>query len=981
MTYNPSSPETAGLEWLIDSDLSSVVLDSATKAFGHYFPGAVSKMSQSIAAYASAISGQGVFGCEVYSAPYAEAVPQAQEIKYAGTDTGSDFTSPSNGNAAWLTQAGGAATYASVSPGVDDTTYLRNVNQVEGPTPARCMMRGAASVNTGALAGKRVLSVEIHVRIKSTLATAPIIAGALNIGGTDYIAINAAVKTNVGYTDMAVGYWELNPSTGLPWRLEDVNNIVTAGATDEFGFVATWNASYTSSYADAIRVSSVYLVVRTQPEDRLGYAAGTVTATGWQTWTAKSVPNLLSKQDANGESDTAATGSWVADSNTTLTNDADDPGAPWTRSFKTVSSAAGAFGMKSGYYPCIAGKTYAFRCYAKVTSGRTTVLSLEFYDANGNLLQTSSSSGDTGTGSYKAIGMTAVATAPTGATQMKAHLVTTATAGSQTCFAAGLFVGLDQSAINFVRDTYPGALTKIKVDGATEVSEVARGLDELVVFRRISGTGLMSMPKLPAGSSTVGMPLDQQSYSVILQDGAGAVLDLADAATPVTALVSTSLDTWDSAEGPQAAYSQPYAVRVSGKVNAANTIESEMTLTAKTYQAFRLVVAGEIDEPAAALSLKLKRRSDNAQAGGTATINPTDLVQIIPPGGGAALRTTPQVFVVAIPSAAANSAAQYYVEASSSAAAGSGWVLYALDTVGYSGDSVSADTIVYGAGTDAWNDPANGGELTRRNGMITVQTAPAAPTNVACALVNNRPRVTWTGTSTGVTFEAMEVWRSNDRPIDSTGYEQIADLTDEAITSFTDAEARRGVAATYKIRIRRIDGSLSDFSSATSPVTPTVNCATDHDLLLVSNEAPFAMYVSATGMGQARYQPPDERVFVQFSGRDGGVAFRPTEDPLDAWDRDVALYWHTSNNTIATSPLDEPPVTGRAAFATLEALCRASLSYVCVLDIDGNRWFASVAVKELRTGKNAGNESGGYFASISVRELTRTPSTPTASPA
>lgn len=989
--YNPSANETLGLEWLVDGDIGTVVLDSATKAFAQYIPGTASKMSQSIAAYAAALSGTGTFGCEVYSSPYlvgqtsntsptGTTVTQTQETKYAGTDTGSDFTSATNSNAAWLAQSGAAATYASVSPGADDTTYLKNVNQVEGPVPARCLMRGAASASTAQMAGKRVLSVEVHVRVKSTLAATPIFAGALNLSGVDYVAANVAVPVGTGYTDLKCGYWELNPSTGVPWTLPDVNNLVTAGATDEFGFVATWNASYTATYADTIRVSSVYLIVRTQPEDRLGYAAGSVTATGWQTWTSKSVPNLLSKQDANLEVTTGDKGSWVADSNTTLTNDATNPGGGWTRSLKALSGAAGAFGAKTGFYPCIAGKTYAFKCYANVTSGKTTTLSLEFYDANGNLLQTSSSAGDAGSGAWKTVGMTAVCTAPVGATQMKAHISTVATAGSQTCYSCGHFVGLDQTALNYVRDSYPGALAKIKVDGAAEMSHMARGLTEITVFRRISGTGTMSMPLIPAGSSTVGMPLGQASHLVTLQDVSGAVLSVGTQATTTTALVSTRLHNWDSANGPSSHYSQPYVARVVGTVNTSNTIKDQKTAAAKTYVAFRLVVAAQVDPPAAALNLKWKRQSDDVQAGGTATINPTDLVQIIPTGSSTASRTTPQVFVVSIPSPGANTAAQYYVEASSTAAVGSGWNLYALDDMGYSGDSTSADTIIFGAGTDAWNDPANGGSNTHRNGMITVQTTPSAPSSLTATVSGDRVVLGWTGTAVGATFAANEIWRSNDRAgLDTDGYVQIADLTDESIVAFTDTEVRRGVAATYKMRSRRTDGSLSDWSTVTAAVTTTVSTTTSHELLFTSNEAPFAMYVSATGLTQAKWAPPVERVITEFAGRDGAVAFIPIEDPLDEWERDVALYWE--DNQITTSPLQAPTNTGRAAFVTLENLCRASLSYVCVLDWYGSRWFANVAVSEMRYGKNAGNERGGYLATLHVRELTRTPSTPTSSPA
>lgn len=974
--YNPSTPETLGLEWLVTDDPSTYVLDSAAKAFGVVIDGETLRMSQELAAYAIAISGQGHFGCEILSAPYVEAIPQSFTTFYAGTDTGADFTSPTNSNNAWLTQAGGAASYASVSPGVDDSTYLRNVNQQELPAaPARMMMRGAGA---SALGGKRILGVELHVRIKVTLSTTPVIKGCLNISGVDYESDAAAVPVGQGYVDMVVALWLNNPSTNKPWTLASLNNLVTTGATDEFGMLLSYDARATTTYSDTIRVSSVHLIVRWQPEDRVGYASGDVSATGWHTWTSKSVPNLLNAQDSNLEINTGSTGSWTADANTTLTNDADDRGAPWTRSLKMVATASGNFGATSGFIPAIAGKTYAFRNYSKVTSGRTTTLSILFFDANGNLLETASSGGDAGTGSYKTVGMTAAATAPTGTTQMKLHIVTNASAGAQTCFSLQNFVGLDQTAINFVRDSYPGALTVIKVDGATEVNEIAHPLTELRIFRRISGKGNMSLPTFGPGASAVGMPLGMFSYRPTLQDDAGALLRLNAATTDVPAFVTTSLHNWDAANGPIAALSQPYAERISGAVYTGNTIKAELTLPAKTYVAFRLVMAGQINEPAADLNIKLKKTSDNSQVGGTAVVEPTDLVEIIPPGGSTASRTTPQVFVVAIPTPAANLSAQYYVEFTSTAAQGSGWLIYALDDMGYTGDSVSADTIIFGAAVDAWINPADGGEQTRRNAMVTVQTQPAAPTGLTATLSDSDTRVhlEWDPTALGAAFDGLEIWRDDDRSgIDDLGYMQIADIDDEAVSEFYDAESRRGYDAVYKIRLRRTDGSFSEFSTETAGVATDAECGPTW--WFVSNEAAMSAYVGGMQLQDDEWGQPNEPVIQQYHGRPGAVAWIELADPYDEFDITAVLYW--SGNLVESSFLDAPPASGRAAFNALYELSRLAISYVCILDDEGGRWFSNIRVGPQRRGREAGANAGRYSADIHVRELQRISSTPIAS--
>lgn len=974
MGWNPSANATLGLEWLVPEEPSSFVLDSAAKAYGQYIPGTALKRSQELVVWADAVSQVGIFGCAVYSAPYVEAIPQTVTTVYAGTDTGAEFTSPQNGGNAWLTQASGAATYASVSPGVDDTTYLRNVNQIEGGfgyNPARLMMRGAGAQTV--FAGRRILDIEIVARVKCSLTIAPSLFGCLNISGVDYVAAAVGVPVGQGYNDLSLGKWTLNPSTGRPWTLPDINALFTTGATDEWGLLAAYDARSLSSYSDTLRISSVYVKVRSQPEDRVGYATGQVSAYGWQAWTSKSVPNLLSKQDSNLDTDTASNGTWVAASNTTLSNDTLDPGGSWTRSLKMLSGASGTFGATSGSYPCIPTKTYSVRCFANVTSGKTTTLSLLFYDANGNLLQTSTSAGDVGTGSWAAIGMTAAVAAPSGAATFKVKIETTATAGSQTCYATGIFVGLATTAIAFVRTTSPGGAAATKVDGGAETSSIAHPTDELRVFRRISGPGVMSLSSFGPGASAVGMPQEMYAYRPTLQDGAGALLSLGAAGTDATAFVTTSLAGWDSTNGPIAAYSQPYARRIYGRVWASNTLQAELTLPVETYVAIRLVVAGEVDEPASPLVLKLRKRSDSSQVGGNATIYPTDLDQIVPPGGQTASRTTPQVYVVTIATPAANGAAQHYIEMTSSAPDGYGWRVYAFDTMGYTAGGVSIDTVAFGANTDTWTDPSDGGEQARRNGMIALQTQPTAPTGVTATLSLSvfGIRVAWSGTSLGTVFAATEVWRLDDRG-DSTdvGWVQVADLDDESLVAWTDREVRPGVSAQYKLRSRRTDGSISGFSTPTAGVTvPAADCP---ELIFSSNEASSTMDVYGQRTGDQTYEPPSTVVLRQFFGRDGAVAFLPIENPLDAWTAEVLLAWE-HGISVPASGITAPSVSGRSAFDALEVLCRSSLSYVCVRDNEGNRWFANVVPDQL---KRSGR-SGAYTAKIRVRELTRTPSTPT----
>lgn len=974
--YNPTADDTLGLEWLVTDEPSTFVLDSAAKAYGQYMPGEVGRLSDELHVYAQAVSGAGRFGCQVLSLPYVEAIPQAYETRYAGTDTGADFSSPTNSNQAWLDAGGGVASYADVSPGVDDSTYLRNVNQQENPSGARLLLRGAGAAQWSA---RRVLDVEVHVRIRCTLATTPSIEGCLNLGGNDYRAQAKAVPIGQGYVDMTLGSWLFNPSTGKPWTLPEINNLVTTGATDEFGCVVYWDARHTTDYVDTIRISSVYLKIRWQPEDRCGYAYGDVDATGWHAWDSKSVPNLLPAQDANLDVLTggADVGTWVADSNTTLTNDGDNPAITGiTQSLKIDPTSSGAAGALGGYLPAIAGKSYAFRGHAKWTTGRNLVLSINFYDANGNKLQESPGATDVGTGSYKATGMTTPAVAPTGTTQMKPHIVLTAGAGTDTCFISGMVLGLGQAAVTYVQDSYPGGLAVIKVPGAAEMNHIAHPVDELRILRRVSGDGTMSLRTFSPGASAVGMPLGMWSYRPGLQDAAGALLTLGVAFNDVAAFGTVSVHDYDTLDGPIAAYSQPYAERITGRVWSGNSIKAELTLPAKDYLVVRVVVSGIVNVPGDDLVMAVRKTSGGAQMGGDVVIEPTDLVEIVPPGGTIASRTTPQVFVAAIPTPTTTTAEQYYVEASSAADADEGWLLYALDTMGWSGDSVNGDTIVFGAGVDAWINPEDGGEQTRRNAMLALQTQPPAPTNVTATVVQNRIRLDWDVPGVGALFDAMEVQREDDRPgVDDFGYQQMADMRDEAENYFHDAESRRGVDTVYRMRIRRTDGSLSEWSTPTDPVaTPADECG-EPTWRFVTNEADAAMYVEGQQYTDDTWGTPDRSVTLEFEGRDGAVTFNPLEDPLDEFDMDVALYW--LDNQSPDAFLVDPPVLGRAAFRKLVALARAQVSYVCILDTEGERWYAKIVPGDLHRSRPNGDLAGGYVTRLHVRELQRIPSTPT----
>lgn len=225
--------------------------------------------------------------------------------------------------------------------------------------------------------------------------------------------------------------------------------------------------------------------------------------------------------------------------------------------------------------------------------------------------------------------------------------------------------------------------------------------------------------------------------------------------------------------------------------------------------------------------------------------------------------------------------------------------------------------------------------------------------------------VSWTGTSLGALFSAYELWRKDSL----TAYTQVANITSEATVAFKDYEARRNLASQYKIRVKRTDGAVSAFSAETSGVTPLL--ATGR-LVFTSNELTTTQFVEAVDQAPRQYTFPERAQEHEMYGRDGAVVFKASENELDRMTIPVLLYAQGGTDGFTAAPT----TPGRQAFEPLRALSRASASYICICDSDGNRWFSSISA-----GTAQRREPGQiYTVQAAVREVTRTPSTPATSP-
>jgi hypothetical protein len=237
--------------------------------------------------------------------------------------------------------------------------------------------------------------------------------------------------------------------------------------------------------------------------------------------------------------------------------------------------------------------------------------------------------------------------------------------------------------------------------------------------------------------------------------------------------------------------------------------------------------------------------------------------------------------------------------------------------------------------------------------------------------------LSWTKTSLGASFYAYELWRN-----DTGTFVQIASITNENTVTFKDYEALRNTNAQYEIRVRRTDGAVSDLSTPTSSVQALMASGR---IGFVSNELPVAQYVEAVDLTPRQYTFPERAQTHEMYGRTGAVTFKATETQGDAFVVKLLLAAQGGVDGLTTTP----STPGRAVFEPIRALTRAQASYICVLDSDGNRWYASISVGPQRTDAGAKFSRGYaerrepgqiYTVDVSVHESTRTPSTPASGP-
>lgn len=214
-------------------------------------------------------------------------------------------------------------------------------------------------------------------------------------------------------------------------------------------------------------------------------------------------------------------------------------------------------------------------------------------------------------------------------------------------------------------------------------------------------------------------------------------------------------------------------------------------------------------------------------------------------------------------------------------------------------------------------------------------------------------KLTWAQTALGGNFRATWIERlhADDGTGKPAGWLPVAKLLQESYITWTDVEARRNVAESYRMWTEDIYGNPSQYTATVSVTVPGTMMA------IVSNQNP-----SINQDLWARWPVPvdvaEDLVRVPASGRYGQRQYRnatPSGESLD-----VTSFLRRINQAAG--------VRGPAMWRNLLTKLRSDLPYVCLLDQFGDRWFVGDKTDRVTWQCNAEAE-----VPLDMAELTDTP--------
>lgn len=372
------------------------------------------------------------------------------------------------------------------------------------------------------------------------------------------------------------------------------------------------------------------------------------------------------------------------------------------------------------------------------------------------------------------------------------------------------------------------------------------------------------------------------------------------------------------------------------------------------------------------LLVKLKRDSDDGQEGGTLTITPADVEPTI--------TNTWQIIEGQLfgPAPTLTNGVQYYLEFTSTATPGRAWQVQVLSThrVGstFGPPADVVDTTFHG-GTDVAH--FNGTPVDTTDVAVGLYTVPneVAGFNATFDAPSTLNWVTLTWTPGDVAAEGCGDFLQYEieRSLDGLVWERIAEITTEEVDELRDVEMQRNRTVRYRMRVRRADRAVSNWT-ATEEADTTVNqCG----YWFGSNEAPDLLRWADDASPIRTDSFPMKPVEVPFYLRDYAVTFHELEWRGAAFDRPLLLAAEGGVN--GTEPADQ---SGQAVWLDfLEAVTPAlgaTVSYIAVNSSDGDRWLAAVTLAENAAVRE--EPGGSYTLTVHIREATNVPSIVDAGP-
>ena len=422
-------------------------------------------------------------------------------------------------------------------------------------------------------------------------------------------------------------------------------------------------------------------------------------------------------------------------------------------------------------------------------------------------------------------------------------------------------------------------------------------------------------------------------------------------------------------------------------INTLLSMQQEFTApVSDSYGWIRVLVATVAGTTDGDLLIKIKRRSDDVQMGGTATIAVTDLVSPTHRWQTFGVRTSGAVFALV-------AGTQYYFEITSTAAANQGWLVQCVNS-GYEPEPFGPPTGTnaaagWGGGVDkltfsdpmmqqfGWATPGEPGSVVASVNLSTIPSTPAGfaavPDTEVCSL--SHIWLTWTPATTVACgeFLAYEIERNDSL----TGtWNRIAYITTQTVGGFDDYESMCNTLAYYRMRLIRDDGTPSDWSATVSATVPMTG---NPGLMFTSNEAPLlTVFYQDLAESRAFEFPSNEQTF-QPHNRNYQIVFRELEDRGVEFKSKLRVR---AGRMPCGPGCDNSTGFGPDVFDPLKAICRAGLSYVCVKNESGNRFFAYVKTPTAEWTQHGSERSGGFGAytmDVEVTEVTDVPSSPNSS--